>query len=315
MTIDRAATVGSPAVSVAHAWRRFRERHGRLIDGYLFTAPFLLVYLVVLVVPLIQGVWISLHNWQLLRGPVAFLGIDNYVRMLTDDPRFWTSLLHTVQFAIVATPLVVGVGLLQALGLNRAGRSMSILRGIFFASYILSISVVTLVWSLMYHPTSGILAEFLHGVGLQGVAWLRDPTLAMPAVIVTTIWWNAGFHTVVFLAGLQDIPVSLYEAASLEGAGRLRSLAAITIPMLRRTFVLVIITQAIWSFQIFGQVYLMTEGGPNNATRVLVQYVYETGLRQQNLGYASAMATFLFGLMLVISLFQYRAATRRGDGP
>ncbi len=315
MTADRAATVGRPTVSVAHAGRSFRERHARVIDGYLFTAPFLLVYALVLIVPLIQGIWISLHDWQLLRGPVAFLGIDNYIRMVTRDPRFWTSLLHTVQFTIVSAPLVVGVGLLQALALNRAGRSTSILRGIFFSSYVLSISVITLIWSLMYHPTSGILAEFLLSLGLQPIAWLSDPGLAMPAVIVTTIWWNAGFCTVVFLAGLQDIPASLYEAASLDGAGRLRSLAAITIPLLRRTFVLVFITQVIWSFQIFGQVYLMTGGGPNNATRVLVQYVYETGLRGQNLGYASAMATFLFGLMLVVSLVQYRAATHRGDEP
>ena len=315
MTPDRTVAVRRPAASLVQAVQGLRERHAGTIDGYLFTLPFLVVYLLVLVIPLLQGIWISLHDWQLLRGPVAFLGIDNYVRMLTDDPRFWTSLVHTVQFAIVATPLVVGVGLLQALGLNRAGRSASILRGIFFASYILSISVITLIWSLMYHPSSGIVAEFLRGLGLQGVAWLSDPGLAMPAVIVTTIWWNAGFHTVVFLAGLQDIPASLYEAASIDGAGRLRSFVSITVPMLRRTFVLVIVTQAIWSFQIFGQVYLMTGGGPNNATRVLVQYVYETGLRQQNLGYASAMATFLFGLMLVISLVQYRAATHKGDEP
>jgi multiple sugar transport system permease protein len=300
---------------VANALQGLRERHGGTIDGYLFILPFLVVYLLVLVIPLLQGIWISLHDWQLLRGEVSFLGIDNYARMLTDDPRFWSSLSHTVQFAIVATPLVVGVGLIQALALNRPGRSASILRGVFFASYILSISVITLIWSLMYHPTSGIVAEFLRGLGLQGVAWLSDPGLAMPAVILTTIWWNAGFHTVVFLAGLQDIPASLYEAASIDGAGRLRSFVAITVPMLRRTFVLVIITQAIWSFQIFGQVYLMTGGGPNNATRVLVQYVYETGLRQQDLGYASAMATFLFGLMLIISLVQYRAATYRGDEP
>jgi multiple sugar transport system permease protein len=315
MTANQAAAVGRPDVAIADAGRSFRQRHARLIDGYLFTAPFLVIYVLVLIVPLIQGIWISLHDWQLLRGAGAFLGIDNYVRALTRDPRFWTSLAHTVQFTIVSAPLVVGVGLLQALALNRAGRSASILRGVFFSSYVLSISVITLIWSLMYHPTSGILAEFLRFLGLQPIAWLSDPSLAMPAVIITTIWWNAGFHTVVFLAGLQDIPAPLYEAASLDGAGRLRSLVSITIPLLRRTFVLVFITQVIWSFQIFGQVYLMTGGGPNNATRVLVQYVYETGLRGQNLGYASAMATFLFGLMLVVSLVQYRAATSRGDEP
>jgi multiple sugar transport system permease protein len=153
----------------------------------------------------------------------------------------------------------------------------------------------------------------LSSFGIRPIAWLSDPSLAMPAIVVTTLWWSAGFNTVVFLAGLQDIPVPLYEAAALDGAGPIRSFRSITIPMLRRPLVLVLITQVVWSFQIFGQVWLMTKGGPNGATRVLVQYIYETGFRDLKVGYASAMATGLFVLMLVVSLVQYRAATGKGD--
>jgi multiple sugar transport system permease protein len=281
--------------------------------GYLFTAPFLIVYVFVLLAPLAYGIYISFHDWDLLGGEVAFVGAANYVRMLTADSRFWTSLWHTVQFTVISSPLIIAVGLLQAVALNRAGRSMVVLRGIFFASYVLSISVITLIWYMLLHPTQGLIGEMLSSFGIRPIAWLSDPSLAMPAIVVTTLWWSAGFNTVVFLAGLQDIPVPLYEAAALDGAGPIRSFRSITIPMLRRPLVLVLITQVVWSFQIFGQVWLMTKGGPNGATRVLVQYIYETGFRDLKVGYASAMATGLFVLMLVVSLVQYRAATGKGD--
>lgn len=307
------AAAGSTNAGATALTRDPLRRHRATLEGLLFTAPFLVVYVFALIVPLIQGIWISAHDWRLLEGPVEFLGLENYVRMLTDDPRFWTSLVHTLQFAVVTTPLVIAVGLLQALGLNRAGRSLGALRTIFFSSYVLAISVITLIWFMIYHPAQGILAGFLKAIGIAPIAWLSDATLAMPAVIITTVWWTAGFCTVVFLAGLQDIPKPLYEAASLDGAGRFRSFWAITLPMLRRSLVLVAITQVIASFQIFGQVFLMTKGGPNNSTRVFVQYIYETGLRDLDLGYASAMATFLFALMLVISVVQFRAATEK-DG-
>jgi len=285
------------------------------LAGYLFTAPFLIVYVFVLLVPLAYGIYLSFHDWHLLGGEVAFVGAANYVRMLTADPRFWTSLWHTVQFTVISSPLIIAVGLLQAVALNRAGRSLTVLRGIFFASYVLSISVITLIWFMLLHPTQGLLGDVLSTFGIQPIAWLSDPTLAMPAIVVTTVWWSVGFNTVVFLAGLQDIPRPLYEAAALDGAGPVRSFRSITIPMLRRPIVFVLITQVVWSFQIFGQVWLMTKGGPNGSTRVLVQYIYETGFRDLKVGYASAMATGLFVLMLVISLVQYRAATGKGDGP
>lgn len=282
--------------------------------GYLFTAPFLIVYIFVLLVPLGYGIFISLHDWRLLGDEVVFVGAANYVRMLTGDPRFWTSLWHTLQFTVISSPLIIAVGLLQAVALNRAGRSLVVLRGIFFASYVLSISVITLIWSMLLHPTQGLLGEVLRTVGIQPIAWLSDSTFAMPAIVLTTVWWSAGFNTVVFLAGLQDIPRPLYEAAALDGAGPVRSFRSITIPMLRRPMLFVLITQVVWSFQIFGQVWLMTKGGPNGSTRVLVQYIYETGFRDLKVGYASAMATGLFVLMLVISLVQYRAAAGKGDG-
>lgn len=221
-----------------------------------------------------------------------------------NDAIFWKSFGNTLQFVLLSTPLIVGIGLLTALALNGSGRLLGLFRTLFFTPYILSVSVVTLIWGYVLNPQRGILAAFLSNFGIEPIPWLTNADLAMPAIVFTTLWWTMGFNMVLFLAGLQDIEPTLYEAADLDGADAWGKFRYITIPGLRRTLLLVVILQVIASFQIFGQVYIMTRGGPAGSTRVLVQHIYESGFRDFSLGYASAMSIFLFFIMLLISFLQ-----------
>jgi multiple sugar transport system permease protein len=245
-------------------------------------------------------------------GLVALLGVHPSARGAWNDPAFWTSLRHTVEFTVVSTPILVALGLGMALALHGRRRGTAFYRAVFFLPYVLPVSVTTLIWGYLLNPDRGILAAFLGWFGIEPISWLSDPGLAMPAVIVTTVWWTVGFNLVLFLAGLQDIDPSLHEAASLDGANAWQRFRHVTVPGLRHVTILVVVTQLIASFQIFGQVYIMTRGGPGDSTRVLIQHVYEAGFRDFELGYASAVSLFLFVLMLAVSAVQFRLL-RRGE--
>lgn len=294
-------------------WHRLWLDEQDTIQGYLFLLPFLLVYSVFLIYPVFRGIYISLHRWDLLSGPRGFVGLANYERMFTRDNLFWTSTIHTLQFVLFSTPILILLGLVLAIALNRRVRGMTVFRTMFFAPYVLSISVVTLIWFMLLNPNRGILASFLSTFGIEPIAWLTTPNLAMIGIVMTTVWWTLGFNIVMLLAGLQDIPSEVYEAAKIDGANGWLLFWRFTVPLLRRTLILVTILQIIASFQIFGQVFLMTGGGPANSTRVLVQHIYEQGFRSFRLGYASAMSMFLFAIMLVISLIQLYIGSRNDE--
>lgn len=270
-----------------------------------FVLPFLVVYFIFQIFPLFQAIVASLYKWDLLTSSMSFTGLNNYSHMVT-DPTFWSSLMNTVEFVIFSTPLLIGVGLLFALLLNGTGSSKVFFRTAFFSPYVFSVAITTLIWGFMFNPQKGLLGEFARNIGTEPINWLTDPTYAMPAIIIATLWWTVGFNMVLFLAGLQDIDPSLYESSSLDGATWFQDLIYITLPSLKRTLELVTILQVIMSFQIFGQVYILTKGGPGGTTRVLIQYIYETGFRDHELGYASAMAFVLFLVMAVVSFFQFK---------
>lgn len=227
------------------------------------------------------------------------------------DSQFWPSFGNTLVFVVYSTPVIVGVGLALALVLNRPGRFIGVLRTLFFAPYVLSVAVLTLIWAFLLNPQLGLIGELWETLGLERVSWLNDPNLAMPTIVAVTLWWTVGFNIVLFLAGLQDIDQSQYEAASLDGAGARQQFWYITVPGLSRTVLLVVVLQIIASFQIFGQVFILTRGGPNGATRVSIQHIYESAFRDAELGYASAMSVFLFVVMVSVSFLQFRFM--RGD--
>lgn len=285
------------------------ENHDSGLAGWAFLLPFLLFNIVFLIYPFFRGAWISLHHWDLLGVPSGkaptWTGFSNYSRLLA-DPIFWISLGHTLEFCALSVPLITVIALLLALALNRPFKRHAVLRGIFFSSGVFSVTVVTLIWLAILNPSRGLLGLAFQGAHMKPVDLLASRVFAMPALVLTTLWWSVGLPMSIFLAGLQQIPRELYEAAELDHSSRFRTLRKITLPSLRRTTGLVIVLQMVLQLQIFGQVLLMTRGGPANATRVLVQQIYETGFRDWEVGYASAQSVFLFALMLGVSLLQLK---------
>jgi multiple sugar transport system permease protein len=284
-------------VSSARDWR-----------GLLFVAPFLSLYALILVFPLFRGMWLSLNRVDLF-GDGHFVGAGNYVR-LAQDPVFSTSLLNTFVLTLMIVPVLSVVALMLALALNNAGRGAALMRGIFFSSAVLSVTIVTLIWRFVLAPDAGLLGELWKSLGWQPLAFLSDPHLVLPALAMTTIWWSLGLPMLLFLAGLQQIPGDMYEAAALDNASRWRTFWRITVPALRRTIVLVVMLQTAAQLQIFGQAQLLTAGGPSGASRTAVLFLFETAFGRWELGYASAAAEILFLIILAVTLTQYWATGR-----
>ena len=279
--------------------------------GLLFVAPFVALYLLILVFPLLRGVWLSLNQVDLF-GAGHFVGTGNYVRLL-HDPIFGTSLVNTFEVTLMIVPALTVISLLLALALNRATAGAAILRGVFFASAVLSVTIVTLIWRFMLAPDAGLLGEVWKAMGWEPLPFLSDVHLALPALAITTIWWSVGFPMLLFLAGLQQIPQDMYEAAALDNASRWTTFWRITLPALRRTFVLVVMLQTAAQLQLFGQSQLLTAGGPSGASRTAVLFLYESAFGRWELGYASAAAEVLFLIILAVTLTQYWA-TRADNG-
>ena len=276
--------------------------------GLLFVAPFLFLYSVILIFPLLRGLWLSLNQVDLF-GDGHSVGAGNYVR-LAQDPVFGTSLINTFEVTLMIVPALTVIALLLALALNRASKSAAIFRGIFFSSAVLSVTIVTLIWRFMLAPDAGFLGFIAKGLGSEPLAFLSDEHLVLPALAITTIWWSVGFPMLLFLAGLQQIPEDMYEAAALDNAGRWTTFWRITLPSLRRTLVLVIMLQTAAQLQLFGQSQLLTAGGPSGASRTAVLFLFETAFGRWELGYASAAAEVLFLLILAVTLTQYWATGR-----
>ena len=281
------------------------RRRRQAAVAYAFLAPGLVLFAAFRVYPLLDGLWLSFTNARLGRPAVAWVGLANYTRLL-DDTRFHTSLWNTAFYTAASTVPILAVPLLLAVALNR-GALRTLLRSIFFFPFTLSVVTVGLTWLWLLDPVVGPFNYYLRTAGLPARSWLADPATAMWAIILTTVWWVTGYYLVIYLAGLQDIPRELYEAAALDGASAWRSFWGITLPLLRPVLLFVFVTHIIGSFQIFGQVFVLTQGGPGDATRTVVQHLYETAF--QNFfafGAASAMAWVLFAVILVFSVLQFR---------
>jgi multiple sugar transport system permease protein len=291
--------------------RASSARRDRGWRNALFVLPYLLVFLAMIVVPLGLGFSLSLTRADLF-GVEAWVGFEHYVD-LARDAFFRRAVFNTFYFVLLTVPALAALGLLLAMALNQQTRWAAICRGIFFSSTVLSVTVVTLVWRLVFIPDGGLLALINESFGAEAVNWLNSPYLAMPAIAITTIWWCIGLPMALYLAALQQVPRELYEAAALDGAKRWRTFRHITLPAVRRTTIVVVIIEVILQFQLFGQAQLMTQGGPNNATRPLVLFIYEAGWRQWQLGYASAAAQILFAMILIVAMAQYWLTSRKED--
>jgi len=349
-----------------------RNRTADTKAAVLFLLPFLAVYSLFLVYPLLKGFWISLHEWDLVTAAlnpesIEYVGLKNYVRIFWGTEmgwhamvhpglqiavlvglaavvlafllkklntgmflglsllfalgylafgwapgeegrwytrRFWPSVGNTILFVAWTVPAITALSLILAVLLNQKTRLAAVLRSLFFLTTVLSVTVATLIWKLLLSPHGGPLTEAMSALGIAPVAWLSSEGWAMASVVIVTVWWGIGISMMLFLAGLQEISEEIYDAARIDGIGPIRTFWSITIPNMTRTITLVVVLGLIAHFQVFGQVHLMTQGGPGDSTQVLVRLIYETGFRDNNLGRATAMSMFLLVIMMVFSTAQ-----------
>jgi multiple sugar transport system permease protein len=247
---------------------------------------------------------VSLTKWDLATAP-RFIGLANYAGLMRDS-LFWTALRNTSLFVAFNAPLAVVIPLALAMLVNEPIHGRGIFRSAFSTPLMISVASVGVLWQWFYNPAFGLINYYLGLVGLPGQNWLSQTGWAMIAVVVTTVWWTSGFNMILFLAGLQDIPEHLYDAAKIDGAGSWALFRYVTLPGLRATLLFVGVTTIIGSFRVFGQVFVMTNGGPFDSTRTIVQHIYETGFRYFKMGSASAVAWALFFIVVIFTLIQFR---------
>jgi multiple sugar transport system permease protein len=279
--------------------------------NFVFVAPYLFIFATLLVFPLLWGIWLSLHKADTF-STGKFVGLGNYVRLF-GDRIFLQSIWNTFYFVFLTVPTLAVIGLFLALALNRRTRTAAVLRTIFFSSSVLSVTIVTLIWRIVYLPDFGLLSQVYGWFGAKAPSFISDADLAMIGIAIATIWWCIGLPMMLFLSALQQIPQDIYEAAALDNANRWQTLWSITLPSIKRTFVLVIIIQIVLQFQLFGQPWLMTRGGPNNLTKPIVLYIYDTAFRRWDLGLGAAASEILFILILIAAMAQYLVSRRKGD--
>lgn len=279
--------------------------------NFLFVAPYLFIFVAFLVFPLFWGIWLSFHKADTFSsGP--FVGFGNYARLFRDGI-FLQSIWNTFYFVFLTVPALALIGLFLALCLNRQTRSAAVLRTLFFSSSVLSVTIVTLIWRIVYIPDMGLLSMIYGFFGAKAPAFLSDPDIAMIGIAIATIWWCIGLPMMLFLSALQQIPQDIYEAAALDNANRWQTLRSITLPSIKRTFVLVVIIQIVFQFQLFGQALLMTKGGPNNLTKPIVLYIYNTAFQRWDIGLGAAASEILFLLILVAAMAQFLLTRRKAD--
>lgn len=270
-----------------------------------FLAPFFIIFAIFKVIPIAWGFVLSLFDRDLLGLRSSFIGLKNYVSLLGDDI-FWQTLWNTLRYVLMSTPTIIPMSLVLALLLTRPIKATWLYRIIFFLPRVLSVSVVSVIWVWLLQVRYGLVNVVLGAVGIANIGWLTDPRWAMVSIVLVDIWWVVGFQMIIFIAGLTQIDVQLYEAAWVAGANPWQSFWNITFPSIKPSLLFVLVVHVIGAFQIFGKVFIMTEGGPQGSTRVIVQYIYESAFEHYRMGYASALAYVLMVLILIFTAIQFR---------
>lgn len=287
-------------------------------EGYFFLLPLLIVYMIFTFSMLVVSFGLSFTNYKLNRADIDFVGLRNYIVMFGDEA-YWSGLKHTLYYVALSAPLLIVLPFLLASLINVSFlRGKPFFRATFFYPQVIAVSIVTVIASYMFQPYTGLVNGLLKYLGLLSekseIMWLSGANVVWYTIVIISLWRSSGYNMILYLAGMQDISESYYEAADIEGASGFRKLIHITIPCLSNVHVLVIFLQLISSFKIFSQIYLLTEGGPSGATRTYIQYLYETAFNKWQLGRGSAAAVILFLIIMAVTqLQQYIARKATSD--
>lgn len=294
--------------------RRVLHEMRKQWTAYLFLSPVLILFAVFTFFSVGYAFYLSFHEWNILEPHKPFVGLDNYTRLFQDS-RFRQAVGNTIYYTAVSVPLTIFLGLAVALMLNTSIRARGLFRTLFYLPVITPLVIASIIWKWVYNGDYGLLNYYLMKLHLidEPLLWLADPNLAMPSVIITSVWKGVGFAMVVYLAGLQSIPEDYYDAAKIDGASGWRRLKDITFPLLSSTTLFLFVISILGSFQVFTQIFIMTNGGPLGKTRTIVWYIYQTAFKDYQMGYAAAMAFALFAMMLVFTLLQFRFLRRDVD--
>jgi multiple sugar transport system permease protein len=280
------------------------------IAAYIFLAPFLILFSIFVVRAVVSAVQFSFYDWQILKPVRPFIGFDNYTELLNDSV-WWTSLQNTAAFTLMTVTGTTIVALLSAVAVTQPIKGQGFFRVLLYMPSLFSVGAVGLIWVWLLNTQFGVINYFLSFIGIRPINWLGDPALVLPALSLTTIWWGFGFPMLIFIAGLQGIPESLYEAARIDGANGWQIFFRITLPLLRPTILFVTVTGVISHFQVFGQILILTGGGPGRSSYTVIYYLYEAAWRAFRMGYGAAVAVVLAIIISTITLFQFVFIGRR----
>lgn len=275
------------------------------IWGYIFLTPWILGMIFFIGGPIIASLVLAFCKWDLITPP-EFVGLDNFIKIM-GDPKFWKSLYNTFYYTIFAVPLGIVGSVIVALLMNQKWKSVRLLRTIYYLPSVTAGVASAIIWMWLFNPDFGLINYFLGKLGIKGPLWLASEEWAKPALIIMSLW-GVGGNMVIYLAGLQGIPRQLYEAAEIDGANVFQKFTNVTLPMLSPVIFFNLIMSIVWSFQIFTQVYVMTQGqgGPADSTLVLVLYIYQKAFKFHQMGYASALSWILFVIILIATLLQFK---------
>ena len=299
----QAAQEGPPPVRRAG---RSRSRRADRVMGFAMTLPGILLLLFFLAIPFAMAIGLSVTNQRLGSPlPLRVVGLENYTETL-GDPAFWKAFFNNLWFAAIVVPLQTGLALWLAILVNQKVRGIKVFRAVYFAPVVVVMAVAATIWLLLYSPERGLVNGFLRGISFGALEsdWLDSTTMALPAIILMSVWQGAGFQMVILLAGLQDIPGELYEAAAIDGATKWQQFRFVTLPQLRNTLLFVVTVTSILAFRLFDQVWVMTRGAPLGNTRTMMLEMVETGFERQQIARGSAIAVIFFLIVLTLTILQ-----------
>lgn len=293
--------------------KRMSLKTKKALTGWLFLSPALIGFSIFTFGSIIYSLYLSLTDYDLMTKP-KFIGLENYIRAFTKDESFYKFFGNTLYFVVLLVPIVLAISLFLALLINKkAGKITKAYRVALFLPSITSTIAVSMVWLWIFNPDMGLINNMLTAIGFNNPPmWLNSPDTSKMALVIMRVWQMSGYYMIMFLAGLQTIPESLYESAQVDGANKIQSFFKITLPMLSNTTFVVIILLVIEAFNMFESIFIMTNGGPLGSTSTIMYYIYEQGFGNYNMGYASAIAWIFFVVIMIITLIQYRFRNEQG---